>query len=84
MFLEIDGATSSPTQIRDEDNVECNTRQVQFNRVAPVDQPRFINMKTAARTKYAALTFGPAVATTHGVSSKFAKSAMRERTMARD
>jgi hypothetical protein len=45
--------------------------EVQFNRLARVDQPCFMNMKTAARTKYAALTFGPAVATTHGVSSQF-------------
>src|SRR4029453_7852119 len=36
----------------DEHGVERTARQIQFHRLAPVDEPRFIDMKAATRAEY--------------------------------
>jgi hypothetical protein len=63
LFLEIDGAAPSTTDIHDEHHVKHHTNQIQLHRLAPFNQPRFIHMKAAARAKYAALMPESAIAT---------------------
>jgi hypothetical protein len=52
--------------IHDEHGVERTARQVQLNRLAPVNEPRFISMKAATRAKHTALSRVSAIRTLHG------------------